>query len=334
MRALITGITGQDGSYLAELLLAQGYHVSGTVRKNSPTSNIEHLRSQIALLETDLLDRDSVMSAVRQAAPDEVYHLAAKTFVPSSHEDPQSVIEFAERSVGNLLAALKGLTPPNPPGGPEGDRNLKFFHAASAEVFGDATESPQSESTPFHPRSPYGEAKVVGFELTKQARARDGIFAVSGILFNHESPRRGEKFVTRKITRGAAMIKLGQAKSLELGDLDARRDWGYAPEYVDAMHRMLHAESPEDFVLATGRTHSVREFCDIAFSELGLDYRDYVRVNSEFVRPPEAMQLVGNSAEAKRLLGWEAQLPFAELVKRMVNHDLALLRDSSLRSPS
>lgn len=318
MRALITGITGQDGSYLAELLLEKKYEVFGLVR-NHPNSNfthIEHLRDRIQLMQADVQNAREVNDLVHAVRPDEIYHLAAKTFVPSSFEKPEHVTEFAVRSVTNLLEAISETNPA-----------CRFFHASSSEVFGNAVESPQSENTPLNPRSPYGEAKVLGQKLTTEARELQNLFAVSGILFNHESPRRGLNFVTRKITRTAAAIKLGKAQTLELGDLDARRDWGFAGEYVDAMWRMLQAQTPEDFVIATGTTHSVREFCELAFAELDLNYQVYVRVNPEFVRAHEAVQLVGNPAKAQRVLDWQARTPFAELVKMMVHADLVLSAD-------
>ncbi len=318
-RALITGISGQDGSYLAELLLAKDYHVWGMVRESSAHhANIEQIRSRLTLLDTDLLDTEAVEQVVRETAPDEIYHLAAPTFVPKSFQDPQGVLEFAERSVTNLIDAIRGVNPA-----------IKLFHAASAEIFGSATESPQSETTPLHPRNPYGEAKALGHALTVQAREQYGLFAVSGILFNHESPRRSLQFVTRKIVCGAVDISLGLTDSLELGDLEARRDWGYAPEYVDAMWRMLQTKSPEDFVIATGQTHSVRDFCELAFGELDLDYRQFVKVNPEFIRPREEHQLVGNPAKAKRLLDWEARMPFPDMVKLMVRAEMQASLDQS-----
>lgn len=307
-RALITGISGQDGSYLAELLLANGYQVFGAVRGDVSArfSNLEQVRERITLAAVDLLIADDVKAYVTSIAPDEIYHLAAKTFVPSSFDQPEDVIAFSVRSVTNLLDA-RG--------------NAKFFFASSSEVFGNASDSPQSETTPLHPRSPYGEAKALATKLVREARDVHGAFACSGILFNHESPRRGANFVTRKITRGAAAIKRGEQEILELGDLDARRDWGYAGEYVDAMRRMLQADEPDDFVLATGVTYSVREFCEAAFGELGLDYETHVRVNPAFVRAPEAAQLVGDASKAKRVLDWQARTPFAELVRMMVRAD-------------
>lgn len=318
-RALITGISGQDGSYLAELLLAKDYHIWGTVRESSAQyANIEQIHSRLTLLDTDLLDTEAVKQVVRETAPDEIYHLAAPTFVPNSFQDPQGVLEFAERSVKNLLDAIRA-----------GHHACKFFHAASAEIFGSAQESPQSETTPLHPRNPYGEAKALGHTLTVQAREQSGLFAVSGILFNHESPRRSLQFVTRKIVCGAVDINLGLTDSLELGNLEARRDWGFAPEYVDAMWRMLQAKSPEDFVIATGQTHSVRDFCELAFGELDLDYRQFVKVNPQFVRPREEHQLVGNPAKAKRLLDWEARMPFSDMVKLMVRTEMQASLDQS-----
>jgi len=329
-RALITGISGQDGSYLAELLVAKGYRVFGTVRREGLHPNLRHVQDKIALTTIDLLNAEDVKAYVESVAPDEIYHLAAKTFVPSSFDAPEDVIAFSVRSVGNLLEAVTSLTPPNPPVGPGG--KIKLFYASSSEVFGSASESPQAETTPFSPRSPYGEGKALATKLVREAREVHGAFACSGILFNHESPRRGANFVTRKITRGAAAILRGEQETLELGDLDARRDWGYAAEYAEAMWRMLQADAPDDFVIATGETHSVREFCELAFGELGLDYAKFVRVNPAFVRAPEAVQLVGDASKAKRVLNWQAQTPFPDLVKMMVRADSESLRDSSLRS--
>jgi len=316
MRALITGITGQDGSYLAELLLGKGYQVFGMVRRSSGDNlgRIEHLRDNLTLLEGDLLDTNSLSTVVSTANPDEIYNLAAQSFVPSSWSQPNLTAEYTALGVTRLLEVIRQVNP-----------KIRFYQASSSEMFGNVRVSPQNELTPFYPRSPYGVAKVYGHYITVNARESYDLFAVSGILFNHESPRRGKEFVTRKITRGAAAIKLGLVDALELGNLDARRDWGFAGEYVESMWRMLQHDTPEDFVIATGTTNTVRRFCELAFGELGLDYERYVRVNPKFVRPVDVDLLIGDASKAKKLLGWEARVQLPELVKMMVAQDLAEL---------
>jgi GDPmannose 4,6-dehydratase len=320
MRALITGITGQDGSYLAELLLSKNYEVFGMVRRSSQDNleRIEHLRSRLHVLHGDLLDPHSLEKILRESRPHEVYNLAAQSFVPTSWEQPILTGEFTALGVTRLLEAIRTVDP-----------TIRFYQASSSEMFGKVREVPQRESTPFYPRSPYGVSKVYGHYITVNARESYGLFAVSGILFNHESPRRGKEFVTRKITRAAASIRLGMARHLELGNLDARRDWGFAGDYVDAMWRMLQQETPEDYVIATGETHTVREFCELAFSHLGLDYRDYVRINPALVRPAEVDLLVGDAGKAARKLGWTATVRLPELVRRMVESDLHGLQQVS-----
>ncbi|MBK8127488.1 MAG: GDP-mannose 4,6-dehydratase [bacterium] len=317
MRALITGITGQDGSYLAELLLAKGYDVCGMVRRSSGDNlgRIEHLRERVTLLPGDLLDTNSLQHVVREARPDEVYNLAAQSFVPSSWAQPNLTSEYTALGVTRLLEVIRQINPA-----------IKFYQASSSEMFGNVRATPQNELTPFHPRSPYGVAKVYGHYITVNARESYDLFAVSGILFNHESPRRGKEFVTRKITRGAAAIKLGLVDVLELGNLDAHRDWGFAGDYVESMWRMLQQDAAEDFVIATGKTHSVREFCALAFGGLGLDYEQYVRVNPKFVRPAEVDLLVGDASKAKRLLDWVPRVQLPELVQMMVAQDLSELK--------
>ncbi len=324
MRALITGITGQDGSYLAELLLSKGYEVTGMVRRSSQDNlgRIEHLRTRIRVLQGDLLDANSLEKILRDSRPHEVYNLAAQSFVPTSWEQPILTGEFTALGVTRLLEAIRAV-----------DRNIRFYQASSSEMFGKVREVPQRESTPFYPRSPYGVSKVYGHYITINARESYGLFASSGILFNHESPRRGKEFVTRKITRTAAAIRLGLTDHLELGNLDARRDWGFAGDYVEAMWRMLQHDQPEDFVIATGETHSVQEFCNLAFSHLGLDYRDFVRINPQYVRPAEVDLLVGDASKAKAVLGWEPKVRFWDLVTMMVDADLADLQKGTSDYP-
>ena len=325
MRALITGITGQDGSYLAELLLSKNYEVFGMVRRSSQDSlgRIEHLRTRLHILHGDLLDPHSLEKIMRECRPQQVYNLAAQSFVPTSWEQPILTGEFTALGVTRMLEAVRTV-----------DTNIRFYQASSSEMFGKVREVPQRESTPFYPRSPYGVSKVYGHYITINVRESYGLFAASGILFNHESPRRGKEFVTRKITRAAAAIRLGLARHLELGNLDARRDWGFAGDYVDAMWRMLQQETPEDYVIATGETHTVREFCELAFSYLGLDYRDYVRTNPALVRPAEVDLLVGDAGKATRKLGWTPTIRLPELVRMMVEFDLADLQHGSSEFPS
>jgi GDPmannose 4,6-dehydratase len=323
-RALITGITGQDGSYLAELLLAKDYEVFGMVRRSSQDSlgRIEHLRTKLHVMQGDLLDANSLEKILRDARPDEVFNLAAQSFVPTSWEQPILTGEFTALGVTRLLEAIRSV-----------DRSIRFYQASSSEMFGSVRETPQSETTPFYPRSPYGVSKVYGHYITVNARESYGLFAVSGILFNHESPRRGKEFVTRKITRGAAAIKLGLTDHIELGNLDARRDWGFAGDYVEAMWLMLQQSEPEDYVIATGHTHTVREFCELAFGQLKLDYREYVRINPAFVRPAEVDLLVGNATKARERLGWSARTDLNGLVKMMVDADLRDLTAGSTDYP-
>jgi GDPmannose 4,6-dehydratase len=315
-RALITGITGQDGSYLAELLLDKGYEVFGMTRRAS-TENVErigHLVDRVTLIQGDLLDPHSLVSALRTSEPHEVYNLAAQSFVPTSWNQPVLTAEFTGVGVTRLLEAIRTVDP-----------DIRFYQASSSEMFGKVREVPQTEQTPFHPRSPYGVAKTYGHYITVNYRESYGLYAVSGILFNHESERRGLEFVTRKISDSVARIKLGLAEDLVLGNLDAERDWGFAGDYVDAMWRMLQQEGPDDFVVATGETHSVREFAEIAFSHVGLDWEQYVRTDPQFLRPAEVDRLVGDSSRARKQLGWTPKRSFRDLVEMMVGADLARL---------
>src|SRR5213075_1862272 len=311
--ALITGVTGQDGSYLAELLLAKGYEVIGVVRRTSHDSyeRIGHLLDRVQIVAADLLDQHSLTTVVRDAKPDEVYNLAAQSFVPTSWSQPVLTGEFTALGVTRLLEAIRLAHP-----------EARVYQASSSEMFGKAVETPQRESTPFYPRSPYGVAKAYGHWITVNYRESYRMFAVSGILFNHESPRRGLEFVTRKVTDAVARIKLGKATELRLGNLDARRDWGFAGDYVDAMWRMLQQDEPEDFVIGTGETHSVRELCEVAFGHAGLDWRKYVKVDPKFVRPAEVDQLLADASEARRDLGWAPRVSFEGLVRMMVDADL------------
>ncbi len=314
--ALITGITGQDGSYLAELLLSKGYRVCGMVRRSSTETfqRIEHLRDRVELLQADLLDPTSLTSVLDQVRTDEVYNLAAMSFVPTSWQQPVLTAEFTAVGVTRLLDAIRLVCP-----------SARFYQASSSEMFGKVRETPQSETTPFHPRSPYGVAKVYGHYITVNYRESYGLFGCSGILFNHESPRRGLEFVTRKITHGVARIKLGLAKELRLGNLQAKRDWGFAGDYVRAMWLMLQQQEPDDYVIATGETHEVEEFVRIAFDHVGLDWKRYVVVDPLFYRPAEVDLLLGTSAKAQRCLGWEPEVSFEELVRMMVEADMAAL---------
>ena len=311
--ALITGITGQDGSYLAELLLAKGYAVHGIVRRSSSENfeRIAQLAGRVELHQADLLDQSSLQAVVASVRPRELYNLAAQSFVPTSWSQPTLTGEFTALGVTRMLEALKLVDP-----------SIRFYQASSSEMFGKVRETPQSETTPFYPRSPYGVAKVFGHHITVNYRESFGLFAVSGILFNHESPRRGREFVTRKISEAAARIKLGLQDELALGNLDARRDWGYAPEYVEAMWRMLQQDEPEDYVIGTGETHSPREFVEIAFAQLGLDAKDFVRVDERFLRPAEVDLLLADPRKAEARLGWRARTSFADLVRIMVEADV------------
>ena len=317
MRALITGITGQDGSYLADLLLEKGYEVWGMVRRSS-TENFErinHIRDKLNLEQGDLLDQLSILELVEEARPDELYNLAAQSFVPTSWKQPILTGEFDAMGVTRVLEAIRQF-----------NKKIKFYQASSSEMFGKVVEVPQTEKTPFYPRSPYGVAKVYGHFITVNYRESYGIFAASGILFNHESPRRGLEFVSRKVTDGAARIKLGMQDKLALGNLDAKRDWGYAGDYVRAMWLMLQHGKPENFVIATGQNHSVRDLCQAAFSHLGLDYRDHVVTDPKFVRPAEVDVLLGNASYAKKTLGWEPEVSFERMVHMMVDADMARLK--------
>src|SRR5438105_2776318 len=307
--ALITGITGQDGSYLAEFLLAKGYRVIGTVRRSSttPYERISHLVDRVELVSADLLDQTSLTDVVSEHQPDEIYNLAAQSFVQASWSQPVLTGEFTALGVTRMLEAMKKAAP-----------KARFYQASSSEMFGKVLESPQRETTPFYPRSPYGVAKVYGHWITVNYRESFGLYAVSGILFNHESPRRGLEFVTRKVTDAAARIKLGQAREVRLGTLDARRDWGFAGDYVDAMWRMLQQDEPEDYVVGTGHTCSVRDLCAVAFSHLGLDYRQYVVQDPRYIRPAEVDLLVADASKARERLGWEPRVAFRELIEMMV----------------
>jgi GDPmannose 4,6-dehydratase len=323
-RALITGITGQDGSYLAEYLLGLGYEVHGLVRRvalEQPEHRLSRLRgsrSQIQIHAGSLESYASIFHVLSKQQFDECYHLAAQSFVGESFIDGFSTMSTNIDGTHYVLAALRELQP-----------SAKFYFAGSSEMFGNVRQTPQSERTPFHPRSPYGISKVAGFHLTTNYREAYGMFCASGILFNHESPRRGFEFVTRKITEGVARIKLGLANELRLGNLDARRDWGHARDYVRAMHLILQQPSPDDYVVATGEAHSVREFCQLAFAEAGLDYRDWVKADPTFYRPAEVDLLVGDASRARALLGWRPSGDFASLVKEMVHADLELAASAS-----
>ena len=316
-RALITGVTGQDGSYLAEFLLDKGYDVIGMVRRSSTVNfeRITHLMDHIEFVSGDLLDQMSLVEILRAHSPDEVYNLAAQSFVQTSFAQPVLTGETTALGVTRVLDAIRIA-----------DDSMRFYQASTSEMFGKVHEVPQSETTPFHPRSPYGVAKVYGHWITVNYRESYDLHASSGILFNHESPRRGLEFVTRKITHGAAQIALGQATELRLGNLDAKRDWGFAGDYVEAMWRMLQQEAPDDFVICTGETHSVREFCEFAFGRAGLDYKDHVVVDERFFRPAEVDLLVGDAAKAETQLGWRPRTRFNQLVEMMVDHDLETLQ--------
>jgi GDPmannose 4,6-dehydratase len=328
-RALITGITGQDGSYLAEHLLDQGYEVWGLVRgqANPHVSRLRKHIGDVRLVHGDLLDQGSLISAVEKVRPDEVYNLGAISFVPMSWQQAEITAEVTGMGVLRMLEAIRvvsGIGGSRSPGGGQ----IRFYQASSSEMFGQVRETPQNERTPFHPRSPYGVAKTYGHFITQNYRESYGMFAVSGILFNHESPRRGAEFVTRKISLGVARIKLGLADRLTLGNLEARRDWGYAGDYVTAMRLMLAHETPEDYVIGTGRTQSVRELVELAFATAGLDWRDHVDTDAELIRPAEVDLLCGDPKKARDQLGWEPKVSFEELVAMMVESDLALLSRS------
>ena len=315
-KALITGITGQDGSYLAELLLDKGYKVFGMVRRSSTetTGRIEHIKDRITLLQADLLDQASLTKALEEACPDEIYNLAAQSFVPTSWNQPVLTGQITGMGVTRMLEAVRQVVP-----------KARFYQASSSEMFGKVREVPQNELTPFHPRSPYAVAKTYGHHITVNYRESYGLFTASGILFNHESPRRGLEFVTRKITDGVARIKLGLADELGLGNLDSQRDWGYAGDHVRAMWLMMQHDTPDNFVIATGKTHSIRDFLDIAFAHVDLDWGDYVKQDPRYMRPAEVDQLIGDSSKAKAVLGWEPTVDFKSLVTMMVDADLKLL---------
>jgi GDPmannose 4,6-dehydratase len=316
-RALITGVTGQDGSYLAEFLLEKGYEVIGMVRRSS-TLNFErvaHIQDKITLVPGEMLDEMSIINVLNEWAPDEVYNLAAQSFVQTSFSQPVFTGEATALGVTRVLDAIRFVNP-----------EIRFYQASSSEMFGKVREVPQNEFTPFHPRSPYGVAKVYGHWITVNYRESYGLHASSGILFNHESPRRGLEFVTRKVTNAAARIAIGHEREIRLGNLDAVRDWGFAGDYVRAMWQMLQQDSPDDFVVATGETHSVRELCELAFAHVGLNWDDHVIVDEKFFRPAEVDALVGDASKARSVLGWKPEVDFAGLVAMMVDADLASLR--------
>jgi GDPmannose 4,6-dehydratase len=315
-RALITGITGQDGSYLAELLLEKGYEVHGLVRRASTTNywRIEHLLDRIHLKPGDLLDQLSLIKVIDEVRPDEIYNLAAMSFVPASWDQPLLTGEFNSQGVTRVLEAVRQVDP-----------RIRLYQASSSEMYGKVREVPQTESTPFYPRSPYGVSKVFAHYITVNYRESYDLFAVSGILFNHESPRRGLEFVTRKVTDGAARIKLGVADSLALGNLDAKRDWGFSGDYVRAMWLMLQQDRADDFVIATGQSHSVQDLVELAFGHVGLDWQKYVRLDPKFLRPAEVDHLIGDPAKAEAALGWKPEVDFAGLVRMMVDADMERL---------
>jgi GDPmannose 4,6-dehydratase len=314
--ALITGITGQDGSYLAEFLLEKGYTVYGMVRRASVEKfeRIEHLRDKIKLVQGDLLDEISLMHVLKETKPSEVYNLAAQSFVPTSWKQPVLTSEFTAIGVTKMLEAICHV-----------DKSIRFYQASSSEMYGKVREVPQSEMTPFYPRSPYGVAKAYGHYITVNYRESYDLYACSGILFNHESPRRGLEFVTRKVTDGVARIKLGLAKDLRLGNLDARRDWGFAGDYVRAMWMMLQQPEPDDYVIATGEAHSVRDLVQVAFNHVGLDWEQYVVIDPEFMRPAEVDLLIGDATKSKKELGWEPNVSFSEMIQMMVDADIKRL---------
>ena len=323
-RALITGITGQDGSYLAELLLDKGYQVFGMVRRSSAPNlwRIEHLLDRITLKPADLLDQLSIIRLIDEIRPHELYNLAAMSFVPASWDQPMLTGEYNSQGVTRVLDAIRQVDP-----------KIRFYQASSSEMFGKVREVPQSEKTPFYPRSPYGVSKVFAHYITVNYRESYNLFAVSGMLFNHESPRRGLEFVTRKVTDGVARIKLGHADSLSIGNLDAQRDWGFAGDYVRAMWLMLQQDRPDDYVIATGISHSVRELIEIAFAHAGLDWQKYVRVDPALLRPAEVEHLLGDCSKAKAELGWTPGVNFRQLVEMMVDADVARLESRKLAAP-
>lgn len=314
--ALITGVTGQDGSYLAEFLLAKGYQVIGMVRRSSTENftRIEHIQDEITIVSGDLLDQGSLMSLLREYHPTEVYNLAAQSFVPTSWQQPVFTGEVTALGVTRMLEAIRAVDPA-----------IRFYQASSSEMFGKVQQVPQTERTPFYPRSPYGVAKVYGHWITVNYRESFKLYACSGILFNHESPRRGLEFVTRKVTHAVAKIKLGMADHVSLGNLDSQRDWGYAGDYVRAMWLMLQQDSPDDYVVGTGETHSVQELCEVAFGHAGLDWREFVRQDARFMRPAEVDLLISDPSKAKAKLGWAPEVSFKQLIEMMVDADIALL---------
>ncbi|MBD3164432.1 GDP-mannose 4,6-dehydratase [Candidatus Woesearchaeota archaeon] len=312
-RALITGVTGQDGSYLAEFLLEKGYDVHAIYRRVSTETfeRLKHIKDKISLICADLMDQTSLNDTIKRVKPDEIYNLAAQSFVPESWTQPILTANVTALGALRVLDALKHINP-----------KIKIYQASSSEMFGKVRETPQTEKTPFYPRSPYGVSKVFAYWMMKNYRESYGMFCANGILFNHESPRRGFQFVTRKVTDAAARIKLGLQKEIKLGNLEAKRDWGYAKDYVEAMWLMLRHDKPDDFVIATGETHSVRELCEIAFDRVGLNYRDFVRIDKKFIRPAEVDILIGDYSKAKKDLGWEPKVKFKELIEIMVDSDL------------
>ena len=315
--ALITGITGQDGSYLAEFLLDKGYRVFGMNRRTSSDNSerISHLRERVEVFQGDLLDQNSLQAVLEKTRPDEVYNLAAQSFVPTSWEQPLLTGEITGLGVTRLLEAIRSVDP-----------RIRMYQASTSEMFGKVREVPQSETTPFYPRSPYGVSKVYGHWITVNYRESYGLFACSGILFNHESPRRGLEFVTRKVSDAVARIQTGRASELRMGNLEAKRDWGFAGDFVEAMWLMLQQDEPDDYIIATGQTRSVRELCEIAFSHAGLDYKDYVVTDERFMRPAEVDLLVGDPSKARTQLGWSPKVSFEELIRMMVDADLAHYR--------
>jgi len=316
-RALVTGITGQDGSYLAEFLLEKKYEVYGMVRRSSVENfnRIEHIRNKLKFVQADLLDQLSIIDAIKESCPDEIYNLGAMSFVPTSWKQPVLTGEFTGLGVTRMLEAARHM-----------NKNIKFYQASSSEMFGKVKEVPQNENTPFYPRSPYGVAKVYGHYMTVNYRESYDMFTCSGILFNHESPRRGLEFVTKKITYGAAKIKLGLADSLYLGNLDAKRDWGYAGDYIEAMWIMLQQDKPEDYVISTGEAHSVKDWVEASFRCLDLDWKKYVKIDKSFIRPADVDLLVGDYTKAKEKLGWKPKVGFDELVKIMIEFDYNSLK--------
>lgn len=317
MRALITGITGQDGSYLAEFLLDKGYDVYGMVRRSSVENfyRIEHIRNKLKFIQADLLDQLSIIDAIKESKPDEIYNLGAMSFVPTSWKQPVLTGEFTGLGVTRMLEAAKHM-----------NKDVKFYQASSSEMFGKVREIPQNEQTPFHPRSPYGVAKVYGHYMTVNYRESYDMFTCSGILFNHESPRRGLEFVTKKVTYGAAKIKLGLADNLCLGNLDTKRDWGYAKDYIEAMWLMLQQDKAEDYVISTGETHSVKEWVESSFQCLDLDWEKYVKIDKRFIRPADVDLLVGDYSKAEKQLGWKPKVGFKQLVKIMIEYDYDYLK--------